>query len=382
MSELDGQDIDSVALLDADTIPNENQTQTCLSCDEAFTGVYCKNCGQKNDNYRRSLFSLALELGATLTALEGRIWRTWGALLFRPGKVAREFADGARVKWSSPIRTYLAMSLILFGFMAVTKTHIMSIDVNVAPKEGVIKPRDALTAEDLSFQFSMHMLERQSAIDARNAQRDFELIERKILTESGELNLEFGSENAEDVNEDENNGEPAQGADLEIEPPQIPRHEDGKIMLNGKQIEDKQISDFIIDFIRNPAVVTDSFRVWLPRLLFFMMPLTMYIGAIFIRGRGNAMLYDHIIHAAYIHSVLFFLLFIGLLSSYVMTGSTVAKIVFLLMLIYLPLSLKRMFARGWLKTIWTSYGVGFIYCFFLTIGVIVILANTLSKIAG
>ena len=101
--------------------------------------------------------------------------------------------------------------------------------------------------------------------------------------------------------------------------------------------------------------------------MFIMMPFTMLIGAIFIRGRGNALLYDHLVHAAYIHAVAFFLLLLGILLSFIFPGATVSKALFVIMLIYLPLSLKRMFRRGWLKTIWTSYGVGFIYAFNMTI---------------
>ena len=407
MTDSEHPDLADTALLDEDTIPNDNQTHHCLSCDEAFTGVYCKNCGQKNDNYRRSLTSLLIELGATLTALEGRIWRTWGALLFKPGKVAREYADGARTKWSSPIRTYLAMSLILFGFMAITNTHIMSLDVNVTPKEGVTKARDELTANDLTFAFSIHMLERQSQIDARNETRDLDLIKRKIIKEDGTLNLDFAIGGEDDAATDDseastNEPSPANAESLETSngAPKaditllnegesfrangrvITTDENGQLYIDGEPVEGQRVTNVILEFMQNPVRLTDSFRELLPRLLFFMMPLTMYIGAIFIRGRGNAMLYDHIIHAAYIHSLLFFLLFIGLLASYVLSGTLVAKVIFISMLIYLPLSLKRMFARGWLKTIWTSYGVGFIYSIILMIGLAFILTKGLSNAAA
>lgn len=386
MSDFEGAELENTALLDADTIPNDNQAHHCFSCDKAFTGVYCQNCGQKNDNYRRSLFSLLVELGGTLTALEGRIWRTWGALLFKPGKVAREFADGARTKWSSPIRTYLAMSLILFGFLALTNTHIFSVDVNVKPKDGITKPRAELTADDLNFKVAAHLLERQSEIDARNADRDFELIKRKMLNEDGSLRFVFsvGEENAQDVAEAlEETAEVTDGnTSLGTNGRTITVDERGHLIVDGKPIEDRKISSFVFDFMQNPAVVTNSFRKWLPRLLFFMMPLTMFIGAVFIRGRGNAMLYDHIIHAAYIHSVLFFLLLTGILASYVLPSDLVAKTVFITLLIYLPLSLKRMFGRGWVKTIWTSYGVGFIYSLFLVFGLLFILIRILSDVAA
>jgi len=108
----------------------------------------------------------------------------------------------------------------------------------------------------------------------------------------------------------------------------------------------------------------------------------MFIGAIFIRGRGNAMLYDHIIHAAYIHSVVFFLLFAGILASYIIPGTVIAQAMFIGLLIYLPISLKRMFSRGWIKTLWTSYAVGFIYLFILFIGLVIILSRTLQGLQG
>jgi hypothetical protein len=384
-------------LLDGDGIPNDNQTHLCMSCEKAFTGIYCKHCGQKNDNYRRSLFSLLVELGATLTALEGRIWRTWGALLFKPGKVAREFADGARTKWSSPIRTYLAMSLILFGFMSLTQTHIFSFDVDVQRKPGITKPKSELTADDLTFDFQFNMLERQKDIDARNNSRDFELIKKKLFKEDGSLRLDLEIKddggikinNAQDGSADHQNNVGNVSAE-EIETNvtaaisesndlYVDRDKEGQILINGKALQKGQASEFLLNFIQNPAIVTNSFRVWLPRLIFFLMPLTMLIGAVFIRGRENAMLYDHIIHAAYIHSTAFFLLFIGMMLSYIFPGGTIATIVFWLLMIYLPLSLRRMFKRGWIKTIWTSYGVGVIYTLFLFAGMVVILINTLSK---
>jgi len=47
--------------------------------------------------------------------------------------------------------------------------------------------------------------------------------------------------------------------------------------------------------------------------MFFMMPLSMLIGAIFIRGKERAMLYDHLVHAAYIHAFAFLLLLLFIL---------------------------------------------------------------------
>ncbi len=354
-----------IAPLDADDIPNENQAHNCFSCKSPITGKYCVNCGQKNDDFRRSIFSLILEMGANLTAIEGRMWRTWAVLLFKPGKVAREYADGGRTSWSSPIRIYIAMSLILFGFMTLTNTHLFSLDVNVQVKDGVNKVEAELGPDDLDFDFGVHMFERQSTIDMRNSTRNFNLIKRKFFDQDGNFNLDIPV-----------------GEQALIDSKQAIKdalHEETEFTLNDKLVSQENVSTFIINFIQNPATVTRTFKRWLPRLMFIMMPLTMFIGAIFIRGRKNAMLYDHIVHAAYIHSVAFFLIFIGILASYILPGNIVAKGIFILLLVYLPLSLKRMFARSWLKTLWTSYGVGVIYSIILSIGMTLILGSSITS---
>jgi len=109
--ETEGElDIDGMSLLDSDTIPNDNQSLNCFSCDEPMTGLYCMACGQKNDNYRRTIWSLFGELLVSVTAYDGRMWRSLRSLIFQPGVMSRKYADGARQKWTSPVRLYLAIS--------------------------------------------------------------------------------------------------------------------------------------------------------------------------------------------------------------------------------------------------------------------------------
>ena len=137
--------------------------------------------------------------------------------------------------------------------------------------------------------------------------------------------------------------------------------------IDGKVYHLDSWSGIALKLVQDPSTLNAAFYKYLPRIIFLMMPFTMLLGAMFIRGRGNALLYDHLVHAAYIHAVAFFLLFIGILLGLVWPGSLAPKILFIIMLVYLPLSLKRMFGRSWIKTVWTSYGVGFIYALNMTI---------------
>lgn len=407
-------DAGHIAPLEADKIPDVNQSHHCFSCEAPMSGVYCMECGQKNDNYRRSLFSLIKEYFGSVTGIESRIWRTWGALLFKPGKVAREYADGRRTHWSSPVRVYLAMSIILFGFLSFTEMQLISIDLDVNPIEGVDKPTEDLTADDLKIMPSLHFFETKKEIDARNMSRNFDLIALKLNNSNG-LNITFDIDDEDQailkqemattraqLNKNLNAAvqDPAARAalekqlydiekkisdaalstdadDAEAAPPETKQGGFTFSNVNGDVYEVDSWTDIIFSLVRNPAQLNAAFYKYLPRIIFFMMPFTMLIGAMFIRGRGNALLYDHLVHAAYIHAFAFFLLMIGIILNRGFPNAPIGSILFIILLVYLPLSLKRMFARSWVKTIWTSYGVGFIYAFNMTLIMIGLLSMQL-----
>lgn len=350
----DQTEIDAVhiAPLSGDGIPDANQAHYCFSCHRPMTAVYCGHCGQRNDDYRRSIFALIKETIGSMFGLESRIWRTWGALLFRPGKVAREYADGRRMHWSSPVRVYLAMSIILFGYMGLTKTVFFSIDINPTIRAGVEKPREALLPQDIEVTSDIHFFERLPVIQARNETRDLDFL--RLRFRDG-IDVDFGQDGQAVKNE---------SGEIEEEINASDPSNTLRLTLGDNEdvvVSNDTIGDFILNAVRNPQTLNRAIFSTLPKLMFFMMPLTMLLGAIFIRG-PRALLYDHLVHSAYIHAVAFLLTLAGLIAARVLPGSLLAPIIWVILIIYLPISLKHMFGRGWFKTFLTSYMVGLIYC--------------------
>ena len=385
------------SVLHGDGVPDGNQSLTCFSCDAPMTDLYCGNCGQKNDNYRRPLWRLGAEAFAAFTAFENRIWRTWASLLFRPGRVAREYADGRRTHWSSPVRVYIFMSILLFGYMEVTGTQFVALDVDVVPKENPAEGGSAYEVE-----FAPLFFERESNIRALNRGKDFALIERVIAEGDFEFSVGWGGVEAdgfENMPEEEREAladdmdelretlralEESTGTDMSdavegIPDPRAEAEEDGGISINGERVDRRTGAHLVAELARNPGIVNNALGRWLPRVVFAMMPLTMLIGALFIRGRRRrgwkrrrdpearpALLYDHAVHAAYLHGVAYLLAFIAIVAAQLTGSGTVANLLFFALLVYLPLSLRHMFGRGWIKTLWTSYAVGLIYFVIIT----------------
>lgn len=93
----------------------------CRNCDTPLRGRYCAHCGQKRfiESDRRFGHLLAAFL-ASATDLDGRFWRSVGALLFQPGRIARDYIDGARLRWMSPISLFLLANLVFFLMPALT----------------------------------------------------------------------------------------------------------------------------------------------------------------------------------------------------------------------------------------------------------------------
>lgn len=94
----------------------------CANCGTPLEGAYCHVCGQDADTHKRSIGHLAFEAVEGLFEFDGRIWRTFPALFFRPGGLARDYIDGRIVRHVPPFRTFL-VALLLFIFAAEHAAH-------------------------------------------------------------------------------------------------------------------------------------------------------------------------------------------------------------------------------------------------------------------
>ena len=91
--------------------------QNCLNCEAELHGRYCHDCGQNADDHHRSIAHLLWEAVEGFTHLDGRLAKTLPALLFRPGRLARDHIEGRRMRHVPPFRLFL-ICLLLFMFAA------------------------------------------------------------------------------------------------------------------------------------------------------------------------------------------------------------------------------------------------------------------------
>ncbi|MEO0983709.1 MAG: DUF3667 domain-containing protein [Pseudomonadota bacterium] len=86
----------------------------CLNCGTPLDGPYCVVCGQAAKEPRRVVIGLVQDVIFDTLAIDGKLMRTIALLFLWPGRLARRYIDGQRVRHTTPFRMYLFTSLVFF----------------------------------------------------------------------------------------------------------------------------------------------------------------------------------------------------------------------------------------------------------------------------
>jgi hypothetical protein len=106
------------------------------------SGCYCASCGQRVEPPLHSLWHFTKVATEDLTHADSRLWRTLGALLFRPGYLTREFLDGRRAGYLPPVRLYLVISVVFFLWASATHQPRVVLFPDHGPAKPVLAPID------------------------------------------------------------------------------------------------------------------------------------------------------------------------------------------------------------------------------------------------
>ncbi len=91
----------------------------CANCGAELGGGFCHACGQKAAGPDVSLRHFFHEAFEEFAHVDGKIVRTLRPLLTKPGTLTKEFLDGRRARYISPIRLYLTCSVLFFALAAI-----------------------------------------------------------------------------------------------------------------------------------------------------------------------------------------------------------------------------------------------------------------------
>ena len=85
----------------------------CGDCGTPTPGHHCPACGQRS-GVDRSLHALAHEMAHSLTHLDTKGWRSFIALVIRPGELTRRYIEGQRTRHLSPVTSFVGTAFLMF----------------------------------------------------------------------------------------------------------------------------------------------------------------------------------------------------------------------------------------------------------------------------
>ncbi len=130
---------------------NNKEEYTCKNCSEKFHGNYCPECGQSVKEFERPFQFLIIDFMGNMFAFDTRFWKTFVAILFKPGSLALDYVKGHRVKYMPPFRFYVFISFIFFlllNYYSSQKTKINPENKNNVTIFGNYEVSDSLNTSD------------------------------------------------------------------------------------------------------------------------------------------------------------------------------------------------------------------------------------------
>ncbi len=109
----------------------------CLNCGTELKGPFCYYCGQPDRNFMRFFPALLRDLMEDLLDLDSRFMRTIKPLMFKPGRLTRDYMDGRRFRYAPPMRLYIFSSIVFFLLAAFLSSDAITIG-DVENNNGII----------------------------------------------------------------------------------------------------------------------------------------------------------------------------------------------------------------------------------------------------
>jgi len=330
----------------------------CMNCGTELKGPFCYYCGQPDKNFMRFFPVLLRELLEDTLDFDSRFTRTLKPLLFKPGKLTRDYLDGKRFRYVPPLRLYIFSSIAFFflaAFLAGDAIHFT---------------RD-VDGEDQAVT-GIHIGEDQ--------EKELQDVLEKVKNVDPELAADLEQDIREATGEEESddsfnfNGEPW---DRETNPVVVPLMPQWVNDWVNNEIEESPAKGKEIE--ANPDLIKDKVFDVMPVTMFVLLPIVALLFKFWYLF-ARKFYVEHLIFALHNHSFIFVALLITMLSSTlagwqepaeegpVTTAVTwINVIIWSWIPLYLLVSLKRVYQQNWTMTLAKYSLIGISYFMLLSL---------------
>ncbi|MCK5678332.1 MAG: DUF3667 domain-containing protein, partial [Flavobacteriaceae bacterium] len=355
----------------------------CLNCNQPISDNdnFCSNCGQVNDELPLSIKQFISEFFSGFFSFDTRFFKTFIPLLFKPGKVSKEYVEGKRRKYVNPFQLYLHVTIVFFLiqglFSALDKYKI---------SDSILKNDTKIVTDSIAKQENENLLQIEKDLAAEGIK-----VNLPIITNNDSINKNVIDSILNDIKPD--------------------------ISINNKELKDlkiqriyKKVSDFmeydkknknitVLQALNNLGYQKTKWNIFYYKkaqdfnrfsidsdfrdsyidnviskisiALFFMLPIfTMFLSLLYLRSKKNYT--EHLVLVFNVQTVFFILLILFTLLDKIFKTDAGIGLFLLVFLFYLYKSLRNFYKQSRTKTIVKYFMLNTVFIILSTIGGIII----------
>ncbi len=373
--------------------PGKPTGRRCENCGAPLYGDHCYSCGQPTKGLIRQFSSILGDFFDTVFDIDSRVLRTVGPLLLRPGYLSLEYFAGRRVRYVTPMRLFLFLSLVAFfaiqGNIDISEPDSSPVSIHTG-NGGIAGAATPEAAQKMADEAIAQLQQaRKQAPNAPGLAKGMDKAEQKIREQAAERIAYLGRV--------------AAAKSAGTAPPSSPPNREDKginFNTNGKpwdpvsnplvfswlpDMANRSInhrlahSREVLDSGQGVRALIDALFNVLPQTLIVLMPLfALMLKVAYLFKRRLYM--EHLIVA--LHSHAFLSLAITLLIGFEWIQSTFAQtgggfetllgwcmgLVIAWIPLYLLLMQKRIYGQGWIMTLLKFFVLGVCYSVLLALG--------------
>lgn len=315
----------------------------CENCGHRNAGAYCSACGQSFREINRP-FREVIKDFLGFFSFDTSIFRTIRPFLLKPGFLAREFLNGRRKRYMSPIRLYLFLSIVFF-FLARTASlsdrQQDNIKFALDPQaSSAVSRGDTVTENDYVPGLTLN--------DKQHSE--------SILTDTALSNLLR--------NDSLFYGNPA----------------DSLIRDSATVARSEKFRNSLIRAADNPDLYVSTLLKNISYALFLLMPLfALILQLLYIRRKRYYM--EHLIFSVNMHSFALLILTLMVAMQLILPGNNAYLAYFLLIIpLYFIVGMKRFYRQGIFKVILKAMILGLIYSILLSATMVGLVILTIMRL--
>ncbi len=322
---------------------------TCGNCQTLFSGHYCPECGQAVNDYDKPFSFIFYNFVGDFFAFDTRFYKTFLALLIRPGFLSKEYFEGRRARYAPPFRVFIFMSFILFLLLQIYTNRGLNTVLDSSFKENAFIVGDSsvlVTTDSI-----MSDLAKELEVDP-----------------DSDINYQINLESFRDTRELRGFLEKlAVGMEKDLQSETNPERK-------------RKLTEYI-RLCRSPEQAVARILEYMSWAFFLLLPVFALILKLFyIRRNQNFM--RHLIFSIHTHSFIF-LIFTIIVSLYlIFKGNleTISTILVFSIPVYLLIAMKKFYGQKSGVVLLKFIGVSFVYNIIFWIILLFVFLNALSII--